>query len=154
MRYETTHVVVVGGSGCSAAGSDVTGPDYELRGKWPRSTLRAISASTPGMPRTPRRTIAGIVWVATACWATGMARIAQWIDPKPRDFTLGIFKCRSTPTGTLPTDRGSVQHDRSRPGSLQHATLEHLHQTGTSRPGGMGEAFLSPLSEGKAGSAH
>jgi len=29
---------------------------------------------------------------------------AQWIDPKPRDFTEGIFKCRSTPTGTLPTD--------------------------------------------------
>jgi mono/diheme cytochrome c family protein len=23
---------------------------------------------------------------------------------KPRNFTLGIFKCRSTPTGTLPTD--------------------------------------------------
>lgn len=29
---------------------------------------------------------------------------AQWIDPKPRDFTMAIFKCRSTPTGTLPTD--------------------------------------------------
>jgi len=27
-----------------------------------------------------------------------------WVDPKPRDFQLGIFKCRSTPTGTLPTD--------------------------------------------------
>ena len=30
---------------------------------------------------------------------------AQWIDPKPRDFTQAIFKCRSTPTGTLPTDQ-------------------------------------------------
>jgi mono/diheme cytochrome c family protein len=30
---------------------------------------------------------------------------AQWIDPKPRDFTLATFKCRSTPTGTLPTDQ-------------------------------------------------
>src|SRR5579862_2030323 len=30
---------------------------------------------------------------------------APWIDPKPRDFTLAIFKCRSTPTGTLPTDQ-------------------------------------------------
>ena len=29
---------------------------------------------------------------------------AQWIDPRPRDFTLAVFKCRSTPTGTLPTD--------------------------------------------------
>jgi cytochrome c oxidase cbb3-type subunit 2 len=27
-----------------------------------------------------------------------------WIDPKPRNFQLGVFKCRSTPTGTLPTD--------------------------------------------------
>ncbi len=24
--------------------------------------------------------------------------------PKPRDFTLGLFKCRSTPTGSIPTD--------------------------------------------------
>jgi mono/diheme cytochrome c family protein len=29
---------------------------------------------------------------------------AQWIDPKPRDFTEATFKCRSTPTGTLPLD--------------------------------------------------
>jgi mono/diheme cytochrome c family protein len=35
--------------------------------------------------------------------------VAQWFDPpmwpKPRDFQLGVFKCRSTPTGTLPTDQ-------------------------------------------------
>lgn len=30
---------------------------------------------------------------------------AQWIDPKPRDFTMATFKCRSTPSGTLPTDQ-------------------------------------------------
>ena len=35
----------------------------------------------------------------------GNGESAQWIDPKPRDFTLGVFKCRSTPTGTLPTDQ-------------------------------------------------
>jgi mono/diheme cytochrome c family protein len=34
----------------------------------------------------------------------GNGESAQWIDPKPRDFTLAVFKCRSTPTGTLPTD--------------------------------------------------
>jgi cytochrome c oxidase cbb3-type subunit 2 len=27
-----------------------------------------------------------------------------WVDPKPRNFQLGVFKCRSTPTGTLPLD--------------------------------------------------
>jgi len=35
----------------------------------------------------------------------GNGENAQWIDPKPRDFTVAIFKCRSTPTGTLPTDQ-------------------------------------------------
>ncbi len=28
----------------------------------------------------------------------------MWLDPKPRDFSTATFKCRSTPTGTLPTD--------------------------------------------------
>lgn len=35
----------------------------------------------------------------------GQGENAPFIDPKPRDFTLGIFKCRSTPTGSLPLDR-------------------------------------------------
>ena len=40
----------------------------------------------------------------------GTGENAQWFDPtmgfaKPRDFTLAVFKCRSTPTGTLPTDQ-------------------------------------------------
>lgn len=34
----------------------------------------------------------------------GAGENAPWIDPKPRDFTLAVFKCRSTPSGTLPTD--------------------------------------------------
>lgn len=34
----------------------------------------------------------------------GEGENAPWVDPKPRNFTLGIFKCRSTPSGTLPTD--------------------------------------------------
>jgi mono/diheme cytochrome c family protein len=34
----------------------------------------------------------------------GEGENGQWIDPKPRNFTLGIFKCRSTTTGTLPLD--------------------------------------------------
>jgi mono/diheme cytochrome c family protein len=35
----------------------------------------------------------------------GNGENAPWIDPKPRDFQLAVFKCRSTPTGTLPTDQ-------------------------------------------------
>jgi mono/diheme cytochrome c family protein len=34
----------------------------------------------------------------------GLGENAVWLDPKPRDFTIATFKCRSTPTGTLPTD--------------------------------------------------
>ena len=34
----------------------------------------------------------------------GQGENNPWIDPKPRDFTIAQFKCRSTPTGTLPTD--------------------------------------------------
>ena len=38
----------------------------------------------------------------------GNGEVAPWVEqassPKPRDFTLAVFKCRSTPTGTLPTD--------------------------------------------------
>jgi mono/diheme cytochrome c family protein len=34
----------------------------------------------------------------------GNGENGPWVDPKPRDFQLGVFKCRSTPSGTLPTD--------------------------------------------------
>lgn len=35
----------------------------------------------------------------------GNGENAVWLDPKPRDFTMATFKCRSTLTGTLPTDQ-------------------------------------------------
>lgn len=35
----------------------------------------------------------------------GMAPAAQYIEPRPRDFTSGTFKFRSTPNGELPTDQ-------------------------------------------------
>lgn len=34
----------------------------------------------------------------------GNGENAPYIDPKPRDFTVATFKCRSTPTGSLPLD--------------------------------------------------
>jgi len=34
----------------------------------------------------------------------GQGENAAWINPKPRDFTAGLFKCRSTPSGSIPTD--------------------------------------------------
>ena len=34
----------------------------------------------------------------------GQGENAPYLDPRPRDFTAGVFKCRSTPTGSLPLD--------------------------------------------------
>lgn len=34
----------------------------------------------------------------------GLGPGAKFLDPKPRDFTTGIFKFRSSPLGTLPND--------------------------------------------------
>ena len=34
----------------------------------------------------------------------GAGDSAPYIDPKPRDFTKATFKCRSTPSGSLPLD--------------------------------------------------
>ncbi len=45
-------------------------------------------------------------WCVSCHGALGDGRgySAQWLEPRPRDFTSGIFKCRSTPSGTLPTN--------------------------------------------------
>lgn len=34
----------------------------------------------------------------------GRGESAPYLDPKPRDFTKAAFKCRSTPSGSLPLD--------------------------------------------------
>jgi mono/diheme cytochrome c family protein len=34
----------------------------------------------------------------------GSGQSAPYLDPKPRDFTKATFKCRSTPSGSLPLD--------------------------------------------------
>jgi len=45
----------------------------------------------------------------------GRGYSAQWFDPRPRDFTRAIFKCRSTPSGTLPVDDDLVRDAVVRP---------------------------------------
>jgi len=37
-------------------------------------------------------------------YGDGRGESAPYLDPKPRDFTKGAFKCRSTPSGSLPLD--------------------------------------------------
>ena len=83
----------------------------------------------------------------------GEGENAQWIDPKPRNFTLGIFKCRSTTTGTLPLDSDIYDTLGARSGQLQHAVVEPAFGATESGPGGVCEALLSALCHGKAGSS-
>jgi cytochrome c oxidase cbb3-type subunit I/II len=45
---------------------------------------------------------------------------APWLDPRPRDFTRGIFKWRSTPSGSLPTDADLMRTVRS---GLYHTNM-------------------------------
>jgi mono/diheme cytochrome c family protein len=37
-------------------------------------------------------------------YGDGNGESAPYLDPKPRDFTKATFKCRSTPSGSLPLD--------------------------------------------------
>lgn len=37
-------------------------------------------------------------------YGDGRGQSATYLDPKPRDFTKALFKCRSTPSGSLPLD--------------------------------------------------
>jgi mono/diheme cytochrome c family protein len=43
----------------------------------------------------------------------GNGPVADFLDPRPRDFTLGMFKFRTTVTGALPTD-GDLFHTITR----------------------------------------
>lgn len=37
-------------------------------------------------------------------YGDGRGESAPYLEPKPRDFTKAVFKCRSTPSGSLPLD--------------------------------------------------
>src|SRR3984893_13460436 len=37
-------------------------------------------------------------------YGDGRGESSPYLDPKPRDFTKAVFKCRSTPSGSLPLD--------------------------------------------------
>ena len=65
---------------------------------------RATSASSQATPRTPKADYRRYCVGCHGDDGDGNGENAPWVDPKPRDFQLGVFKCRSTPTGTLPTD--------------------------------------------------
>jgi cytochrome c oxidase cbb3-type subunit I/II len=58
----------------------------------------------------------------------GRGSSAQWLEPRPRDFTGGVFKCRSTPSGSLPTDEDILRTERA---GLAHTNMPSWEVLGT-----------------------
>jgi len=81
------------------------------RGVW-RDVYAAqtLSASVMSIPRTEAQVARGKLVYERRCIGChgvrgdGNGPAAAFLDPRPRNFTLGSFKFRSTPSGSLPTD--------------------------------------------------
>ncbi len=63
------------------------------------------------------------------CWGChgfrgdGNGENAPYLNILPRNFVAATFKCRSTPTGTLPTDQ-DLRHHRAWYQQFQHALVD------------------------------
>ncbi len=67
----------------------------------------AENAPTPPNPAAIARAKVAFARYCVSCHGVngdGRGPSAPWVDPKPRDFTQGLYKWRSTPSGTLPVD--------------------------------------------------
>jgi cytochrome c oxidase cbb3-type subunit 2 len=81
------------------------------RGAW-RDAFepQMLSVSVMSVPQTPEQVTRGKAVYTRRCAGCHGARgdgngpAATFLDPRPRDFTLGSFKFRTTPSGSLPTD--------------------------------------------------
>jgi cytochrome c oxidase cbb3-type subunit 2 len=69
-----------------------------------------ISASVMRLPRTDEQEARGKAVYLRRCVGChgekgdGNGPVATFLEPRPRDFTIGEFKFRTTPSGSLPTD--------------------------------------------------
>jgi cytochrome c oxidase cbb3-type subunit I/II len=81
------------------------------RGAW-REVFepQSLSASVMSIPQTDEQVARGRAVYERRCVGChgvkgdGNGLAATFLDPRPRNFTLGAFKFRSTPSGSLPTD--------------------------------------------------
>jgi cytochrome c oxidase cbb3-type subunit 2 len=70
-------------------------------------TWLSLARATPPEPDAARRGAHAYGRYCVSCHGVrgdGRGRAAAWMDPRPRVFTGGTFKFRSTPAGELPTD--------------------------------------------------
>ncbi len=69
--------------------------------------LAAPARATPPDPASAARGAHAYGRYCVSCHGVegdGRGPSAEWLDPRPRNFTTGTFKFRSTPSGELPTD--------------------------------------------------
>jgi len=81
--------------------------------------------ATPADPEAARRGAKAYGRYCISCHGTagdGRGPTAEWIDPRPRNFTSGTFKFRSTPSGELPTDEDLL---RTITRGLNHTGMPH-----------------------------
>jgi cytochrome c oxidase cbb3-type subunit I/II len=81
------------------------------RGAWREAfEPQAVSVSVMRVPSTPEQADRGRAVYERRCvgchgeQGDGNGPAATFLDPRPRNFTLGSFKFRTTPSGSLPTD--------------------------------------------------
>ena len=77
-----------------------------------------IAQTTEKLPATDENVTAGKQIYRDRCWychgkvGDGNGPAADFLDPRPRDFTAGMYKIRTTKTGELPTDEDLFRIDR------------------------------------------
>ena len=85
---------------------------YDLADVEPRKPERlgAQAASAQSLPTTAQRVARGEAVYVKRCQAChgergdGQGPVALFLDPRPRDFTAGVYKLRTTGSGEPPTD--------------------------------------------------
>lgn len=109
--------------GLGAPALDVDAPGRELGsgsallGRWPHLVVWLLGAELPGEPTAPRPVVdaglraRGAALYSRRCGICHGARgdgrgplAAVLVERPPQDFTTGVYKLRTTPRGSLPTD--------------------------------------------------
>lgn len=105
----------------------------------------AMGADRPSKPmpaKTPAQIETGKVIYFQRCsvchglLGDGEGPAAKYLDPRPRDFTLGTFKFRTTQSGELPTDNDMFRTvSRGLPGTGMQAFDDQVIKNGLSEDG-------------------
>jgi mono/diheme cytochrome c family protein len=70
----------------------------------PAKTMESHVAGVTGESAPGRELYFRYCWGCHGPHGDGDGENAPYVTPQPRNFVAAVFKCRSTPTGTLPTD--------------------------------------------------